>query len=117
MIRETSNAKDGKFWCNDEDAQVIDLPVPCRWMIHKSYPLHPTGQLIRNQTQYRMIMTCRVECANQRTHRERKGKVTVYDEGSVQTSEEERDMEEDTDDDGAAVTGGTGTPDATMSGP
>ena len=32
-------------------------------------------------------------------------------------SEEERDMEEDTDDDGAAVTGGTGTPDATMSGP
>ena len=122
LIRETSKAKDGKFWCNDEDAQVIELPVPCRGMIHKSYPLHPTGQLIRNQTQYRMIMTCRVECANQRTRRERKGKVTVYDEGSVQTSEEESDMEEDTDDDdaaaaAAAATGGTGgAPDVTMSG-
>jgi hypothetical protein len=58
LIRETSKAKDGKFWYNDEDAQVIKLPVPCRGMIHKSYPLHPTGQLIRNQTQqYRMIMT------------------------------------------------------------
>jgi len=75
-------------------------------MIHKSYPLHPTGQLIRNQTQYRMIMTCRVECANQRTRRERTGKDTVYDEGSVQMSEGESDMEEDDDDD----------PDATMSG-
>jgi hypothetical protein len=117
LIRETSKAKDGKFWCNDEDAQVIDLPVPCRWMIHKSYPLHLTDQLIRSQTQYRMIMTCQVECANQRTHRERKGKVTVYDEGSVQTSEEESDMEEDTDDDYAAATGGTGgAPDVTMSG-
>jgi hypothetical protein len=47
-----------------------------------------------------MIMTCCIECAFQKNHRKRKGKVVVYDDGDVFTSDEE-DFDGDADvDDG-----------------
>jgi hypothetical protein len=84
LIQETSKAKDKKFWCDDEDAQAIELPVRCQGMIHRTYPIYASGQMITDQKQYTMIMTCRVECHDQRNRRERKGKILVFDDGEVE---------------------------------
>ena len=94
--------KDRKLWCNDEDAQTIKLPVRCRGMIHRTYPVYATCQKILNFRQYAMIMTCRDECSDQRNCRERKGKVMVFDNGDVETSDEEDGGMEDEVDGGAA---------------
>ena len=115
LIRETSKAKDRKFWCDDEDAQAIELPVRCRGMIHRTYPIYATGQMIIGQKQYSMIMTCRVECHDQRNRRERKGKILVFDDGDVQTSDEDDSSDDDDDDDDNAAAP-VALPDLHMSG-
>jgi len=115
LIRETSKAKDRKFWCDDEDAQAIELPVRCRGMIHRTYPIYATGQIIIGQKQYSMIMTCRVECHDQRNRRERKGKILVFDDGDVQTSDEDDSSDDDDDDDDDAAAP-VALPDLHMSG-
>ena len=106
MIQETSKAKDKKFWCIDEDAQAIGLPVHCRGMINRRYPIYTSGQLITGHKQYTMIMTCRVECHDQHNHREKKGKIFVFNNGDVETNDEE-DSSNDGDDNYDAAAGTT----------
>ncbi len=89
-----------KFWCDDGDAQIIELPIQCRGSIHKKFLTYPTGIQIQNaQKQYQMIVTCYIECALQQNQRKRRAKVVVYDDGNVYTSDEEDfDRDDDVDD-------------------
>ncbi len=104
LIRSMTKAMNKKFWCDDGDSQIIELPIQCRGSIHKKFPTYPTSNQIQNaQKQYQMIMTCRIECAFQKNCRKRKAKVVVYDDGDVLISfEEDFDGDDNVDDgDGA----------------
>jgi hypothetical protein len=84
LIQTTSKAMNKEFWCDDGDAQIIELPVKCRVSIHKKFPIYLTGIQIQNgQKQYKMIVTCCIECAFQQNHHKRKGKIVVYKDGDV----------------------------------
>lgn len=89
MIRATCKAKDGKFWPADEDMQIIELHEKCRGMVMKKFQVYPTKFRIKNQTQYVMIMTLRVELENQRIRREKKGKLEIHDDGEVADEEDD----------------------------
>ncbi len=101
LIQTTSKAMNKKFWCDDRNAQIIELPVQCRGSISKKFPTYPNGIQIQNgQKQYQMIVTCRIECAFQKNRSERKGKIVVYEDGDVFTRDEEDFDGDDDDDDG-----------------
>jgi len=77
----------------DEDAQIVQLPFRCRGKIKKSWHYYSTGEIVKGHNQYVAILTCRVEAWEQRTEREKKGRVSIYDNGDLGMNAEESDSD------------------------
>lgn len=92
-IRHNDKVLHNMNW-GGKDAQVVPK---CVGKIKKSWHYYPTGITIKEHKQFVSILTCRVEAADQRTERERRGKVNIYDDDAFDTGGEESDSEADDD--------------------
>lgn len=95
MVRKNDKPKQKMNW-GKCDAEVVPLPFRCRGKIKKSWDYYNTSFKIKGHQQYIAILTCRVEAAEQRNEREKKGKVSIHDDDLSQSSEEsDSDSESD----------------------
>lgn len=111
VVRKDDKPVHKMYW-GDQDAQIVPLPFKCRGKIKKSWNYYKTGTVIRNHQQYVAILTCRIEAAEQRNAREKKGKVSIHDDDlSLSSEESDSDTDDDDDESMGGVEGNARVPD------
>ena len=80
-------------WGNN-DCLLIPLPFKCVKKIKKDWHQYQTGVEIRKSRQYVSVLTCRIEAAEQRIQREKKGRVSVHDGDPTPGHEQESDSDD-----------------------
>lgn len=85
-----------------EDCLVVPLPFRCRGKIKKSWHYYRSGISVKNNQQYIAVLTCRVEAAEQRSEKEKKGRIAIHDD-DPEEEESDSDAEEERDEVGSGM--------------